>query len=76
MAQKTIILMLGIMLRTKIQKGEFDASKNYYIGDIVYNDGSLFNAITNLTDPFDATYPWIPRRHDRSCRIHSLMIQD
>ena len=43
--------------KNKKFKGEFDASKNYYIGDIVYNDGSLFNAITNLTPgPFDATF--------------------
>ena len=70
MVQKTIIVMLGIMLRTKNPKGEFDASKNYYIGDIVYNDGSLFNAITNLTDHL-MQHSDPNRRHDRLCWIYS-----
>ena len=46
----------GSSLDKKFQ-GQFDPARNYYIGDIVYNDGSLFNATTNLTPgPFDATF--------------------
>ena len=43
--------------KNKKFQGQFDPARNYYIGDIVYNDGSLFNATTNLTPgPFDATF--------------------
>ena len=41
--------------KNKKFRGQFDASRIYFTGDIVFNDGSLFTARTNLTPGlFDA----------------------
>jgi len=43
--------------KNKKFRGQYDETRNYFTGDIVFNDGSLFTARTNLTPSvFDATF--------------------